>query len=78
MAGLRPMVAALSVARTTKVDRSATYAARYVAKNIVAAGLAEKCDSGLLCDRFRTRFSLCDTTAQVLSKTNVLMRLSLL
>ena len=28
----------------TKVDRSATYAARYVAKNIVAAGLAEKCE----------------------------------
>lgn len=27
----------------TKVDRSATYAARYIAKNIVAAGLAEKC-----------------------------------
>lgn len=27
----------------TKVDRSATYAARWVAKNIVAAGLAEKC-----------------------------------
>ncbi len=27
----------------TKVDRSATYAARYVAKNIVAAGLAERC-----------------------------------
>lgn len=28
----------------TKVDRSASYAARYVAKNIVAAGLAEKCE----------------------------------
>ncbi|MFH1784172.1 MAG: methionine adenosyltransferase [bacterium] len=28
----------------TKVDRSATYAARYVAKNIVAAGLADKCN----------------------------------
>jgi S-adenosylmethionine synthetase len=27
----------------TKVDRSAAYAARYVAKNIVAAGLADKC-----------------------------------
>lgn len=27
----------------SKVDRSATYAARYIAKNIVAAGLAEKC-----------------------------------
>ena len=28
---------------TTKVDRSAAYASRYVAKNIVAAGLADKC-----------------------------------
>jgi S-adenosylmethionine synthetase len=28
----------------TKVDRSATYMARYIAKNIVAAGLAEKCE----------------------------------
>jgi S-adenosylmethionine synthetase len=28
----------------TKVDRSACYAARYVAKNIVAAGMAEKCE----------------------------------
>ena len=31
----------------TKVDRSAAYAARYVAKNIVAAGLADKCESQL-------------------------------
>lgn len=31
----------------TKVDRSAAYAARYVAKNIVAAGLASKCEVGL-------------------------------
>ena len=28
----------------TKVDRSASYAARYVAKNIVAAGLAQRCE----------------------------------
>jgi S-adenosylmethionine synthetase len=28
----------------TKVDRSATYAARWVAKNVVAAGLAERCE----------------------------------
>ncbi|MDY4128297.1 methionine adenosyltransferase domain-containing protein, partial [Peptostreptococcus porci] len=28
----------------TKVDRSACYAARYVAKNIVASGLADKCE----------------------------------
>ncbi|MCK9443979.1 MAG: methionine adenosyltransferase [Tissierellaceae bacterium] len=31
----------------TKVDRSASYAARYVAKNVVAAGLADKCEVGL-------------------------------
>jgi S-adenosylmethionine synthetase len=31
----------------TKVDRSACYAARYVAKNIVAAGLAKKCEVAL-------------------------------
>ncbi|MDD2189696.1 MAG: methionine adenosyltransferase [Eubacteriales bacterium] len=31
----------------TKVDRSAAYAARYAAKNIVAAGLANKCEIGL-------------------------------
>lgn len=31
----------------TKVDRSAAYAARYVAKNIVAAGLATRCEVGL-------------------------------
>lgn len=31
----------------TKVDRSAAYAARYVAKNVVAAGLAKKCEIGL-------------------------------
>lgn len=29
---------------STKVDRSAAYAARYVAKNVVAAGLADKCE----------------------------------
>lgn len=33
----------------TKVDRSAAYAARYVAKNIVAAGIAEKCEIQLSC-----------------------------
>ena len=36
----------------TKVDRSAAYAARYLAKNIVAAGMAERCSLQLfLCDR---------------------------
>lgn len=29
---------------TTKVDRSAAYAARYIAKNVVAAGLADRCE----------------------------------
>ena len=37
--------AVLSQEKTVlKVDRSAAYAARYVAKNIVAAGLAERCE----------------------------------
>ena len=35
---------AFSCKDPTKVDRSAAYAARYVAKNIVAAGLAKKCE----------------------------------
>ena len=35
---------AFSGKECTKVDRSAAYAARYVAKNIVAAGLADKCE----------------------------------
>ena len=35
---------ALSGKDPTKVDRSAAYAARYVAKNIVAAGLADRCE----------------------------------
>ena len=38
----------------TKVDRSAAYAARYAAKNIVAAGLAEKCEIQLSYDTFGT------------------------
>ena len=34
----------------SKVDRSAAYAARYVAKNVVAAGLADRCEiQSLLC-----------------------------
>ncbi len=50
MAAPRPMAAAPSRARIpTKVDRSAAYAARYLAKNVVAAGLAERCtDPALL------------------------------
>ncbi len=35
----------------TKVDRSAAYAARYLAKNVVAAGLADRATIQLLCDR---------------------------
>jgi S-adenosylmethionine synthetase len=35
---------ALSGKDPTKVDRSAAYAARYVAKNVVAAGLAKRCE----------------------------------
>ena len=38
---------ALSGKDASKVDRSGTYMARYVAKNIVAAGLAERCTVGL-------------------------------
>ena len=39
----------------TKVDRSASYAARYIAKNIVAAGLARKSRSPIgLCNRCRS------------------------
>ncbi len=42
----------------TKVDRSAAYAARYVAKNIVAAGLARKCEiqhpTSIMVDTFGT------------------------
>ena len=37
------MAAAHSAARTHKVDRSAAYACRYLAKNVVAAGLADRC-----------------------------------
>ncbi len=44
MAGPRRMAAAPSRGKDpTKVDRSAAYAARYLAKNVVAAGLAERC-----------------------------------
>ena len=37
-------VGAFSGKDPTKVDRSAAYAARYVAKNVVAAGLAKRCE----------------------------------
>ena len=48
MAVLRLMAeGALSGKDGSKVDRSGTYMARYIAKNIVAAGLAEKCTVSL-------------------------------
>src|SRR4026209_2914847 len=40
----RPGGGALSGIEPAKVDRSAAYAARYVAKNLVAAGLADRCE----------------------------------
>ncbi len=43
----RPGGGAFSGKDPTKVDRSAAYAARYVAKNVVAAGLAKRCESQL-------------------------------
>jgi S-adenosylmethionine synthetase len=41
--------AAFSGRDPTKVDRSAAYAARYVAKNVVAAGLADRCEVQVAC-----------------------------
>jgi len=43
MAAQRRTAAAFSGKDPTKVDRSAAYAARYLAKNVVAAGLADRC-----------------------------------
>ena len=40
----RKIIGAFSGKDCTKVDRSAAYAARYVAKNLVAAGLADRCE----------------------------------
>ncbi len=64
----------------TKVDRSAAYAARYVAKNIVAAGLARKCEIQLayaigvaqpvsvLADTFRTGVLPDEEIAEIVRK----------
>ena len=64
----------------TKVDRSAAYAARYVAKNIVAAGLAKKCELQLgyaigvakpvsvMVDTFGTGIIADDKIADIVSK----------
>ena len=61
----------------TKVDRSASYAARYVAKNIVAAGLAKKCEiqisyaigvaepTSIMADTFGTGMPHMDTLAEM-------------
>lgn len=64
----------------TKVDRSASYYARYIAKNIVAAGLAERCQVqlayaigvshpvGMYVDTFGTSTISEDTIAEAISK----------
>ena len=65
----------------TKVDRSATYAARYVAKNIVAAGLAKKCEIqiayaigvahpvSVMIDTFGTGIISDDTLSEIVTET---------
>ena len=65
----------------TKVDRSAAYAARYVAKNVVAAGLAKKCEVQLayaigvakpvsvMVDTFGTGVIADDVLAQIVKET---------
>lgn len=65
----------------TKVDRSAAYAARYVAKNIVAAGLARKCEIQLayaigvahpvsvMIDTFGTGLISDNTLSEIVSET---------
>ena len=65
----------------TKVDRSAAYAARYVAKNIVAAGLAKKCEIqiayaigvahpvSVMIDTFGTGIFSDDTLSEIVTET---------
>lgn len=65
----------------TKVDRSAAYAARYVAKNIVAAGLAKKCEIqiayaigvahpvSVMIDTFGTGIISDDTLSEIVAET---------
>lgn len=65
----------------TKVDRSAAYAARYVAKNIVAAGLAKKCEIqiayaigvahpvSVMIDTFGTGIIFDDTLSEIVTET---------
>ena len=64
----------------TKVDRSAAYAARYVAKNIVASGLADKCEiqlsyaigvahpTSISVDRFGTGKISCEDLVELIRK----------
>ncbi|NMB17782.1 MAG: methionine adenosyltransferase [Firmicutes bacterium] len=71
---------ALSGKDATKVDRSGAYAARYVAKNLVAAGLADKCEIqvayaigvsrpiSLMVDTFGTGIMPDDELAQLVNK----------
>lgn len=66
---------------STKVDRSAAYAARYVAKNIVAAGLAKKCEIqiayaigvahpvSVMIDTFGTGIISDDTLSEIVTET---------
>ena len=65
----------------TKVDRSASYAARHVAKNIVAAGLAKKCEvqvayaigvaepTSISVDTFNTSSLTNDELVEIVEKT---------
>ncbi len=65
----------------TKVDRSAAYAARYVAKNIVAAGIAKKCEIqiayaigvahpvSVMIDTFGTGIISDDTLSEIVTET---------
>jgi S-adenosylmethionine synthetase len=72
---------AFSCKDPTKVDRSAAYAARYAAKNVVAAGLAKKCEIqvayaigvakpvSILVDTFGTGKLSDDAIAELVKKT---------
>ena len=66
----------------TKVDRSACYMARYIAKNIVASGLAEKCEiqlsyaigvaepTSIMVDTFETGADIGDKTFEEIVREN--------
>ena len=77
----RNVVCCFSGKDPTKVDRSAAYAARYVAKNIVAAGLAKKCEIqiayaigvahpvSVMIDTFGTGIISDDTLSEIVTET---------